>query len=196
MQFVLASSNAHKADEIRTLVPDRFQLVLQSSLDVEPPDETGVTFVENALIKARYAAQITGLPAIADDSGLCVDALNGAPGVHSARYAGASSTDHENVEKLLAAMKGIDRRKARFYCVLVSVRHANDPMPLITEAAWNGEIAREPAGKAGFGYDPVFYLPDLSRTAAELTMSDKNKISHRGQALNQLVSKLIECYPA
>ena len=196
MRFVLASSNIHKADEISAMLPDRFQLVLQSSLKVPPADETGSTFIENALIKARHAAQLTGLPAIADDSGLCVDALDGAPGIHSARYAGPSAADADNVTKLLSAMSGEDSRRAKFYCVLVSLEHTNDPTPLLAEAIWEGEIAKAPRGRDGFGYDPVFYLPTLGRTAAELSMSDKNSISHRGQALNRLVSKLLERYPA
>lgn len=196
MKFVLASSNAHKAAEIRSLLQGNFELMLQSELAVPPADETGSTFIENALIKARHATEITGLPAISDDSGICVDALGGNPGVRSARYAGESATDDDNVAKLLSALAGENQRNARFHCVLVCLAHATDPAPIIAEASWTGEIARERTGVSGFGYDPVFYLPELGKTAAELNMAEKNAISHRGKALTILARQLSDRYPA
>lgn len=194
MRFVLASGNLHKAEEIRSTLAAEFQLVLQSELGVDSVDETGSTFVENALIKAKHAATVTAMPAIADDSGICVAALDGAPGIYSARYAGTRATDADNVDKLLAAMNGIERRSAFFYCVLVCLDHADDPTPLIAEARWPGTITKVISGSGGFGYDPVFLPEGLDRTAAELEPAEKNDISHRGQALKLLARSLRERY--
>jgi XTP/dITP diphosphohydrolase len=166
-------------------------LTAQTELDVSAPPETGATFVENALLKARHAARATGLPAIADDSGLVVDALGGAPGVRSARFAGEHADDQANVAELLRRLAdpGLDR-SARFHCVLVALVHAEDPAPAIASAAWAGRIATAARGTGGFGYDPVFFVPALQRTAAELTAAEKNGASHRGTALRQLVELL------
>ncbi len=195
MQFVLASSNRHKAEEIQQLLPD-IELLLQSEAGVESPPETGSTFVENALIKAKHASQVTGLPALADDSGLCVHALKGEPGIYSARYAGEKATDQDNVQKLLHALGDEPDRRAYFYCALIVLSHPRDPCPLIAEARWNGEIALAPFGEGGFGYDPVFVVPGFNKTAAELPPEEKNAISHRGQALQLLIRKLSEQYSA
>jgi len=194
MKFVLASGNQHKAEEICATLPAEFELVRQSELGVGSVEETGSTFVENALIKAKHAASMTALPAIADDSGICVTALNGAPGIYSARYAGTDATDGDNVEKLLAAMHGIESRSAFFYCVLVCIDHAEDPTPLIAEARWPGTITTTVSGNGGFGYDPIFLPDGLDRTAAELGPAEKNDISHRGQALKLLARSLRERY--
>jgi XTP/dITP diphosphohydrolase len=194
MKFVLASGNQHKAEEICATLPGEFELVRQSDLGVDSAEETGSTFIENALIKAKHAASLTALPAIADDSGICVAALNGAPGIYSARYAGIHATDGENIEKLLSAMNGIEERSAFFYCVLVCLDHAADPTPLIAEARWPGTITMASSGKGGFGYDPVFLPDGLDRTAAELEPAEKNDISHRGQALKLLAQSLRERY--
>jgi len=183
VKFVLASSNQHKADEIAILLPSRFKLIPQKNLGVESPDETGTTFMENAIIKAKHASLATGLPAIADDSGLCVPFLSGDPGIYSARYAGPEATDTHNLLKLLSTLEGAPDRRAFFYCVLVHLETALDPTPIITEARWEGEIAQEPSGDYGFGYDPIFWIPSLGITAAELSSQQKNSISHRGQAL-------------
>jgi XTP/dITP diphosphohydrolase len=152
--------------------------------------ETGTTFIENAIIKARHAAKITGLPAIADDSGLEVDALNGAPGVYSARFAGENANDQDNIDKLLVEMQGKTVRSARFWCVLVYMRHADDPTPLVCQASWEGAITEDQQGREGFGYDPVFYVASEGCTSAQLTKEQKNALSHRGQSLKQLVAKL------
>lgn len=159
---------------------------------MDAPEETGLTFIENALLKARHAAQVTGLPAIADDSGLAVEALNGAPGIWSARYAGEDASDRQNLDKLLVAMKDVpeDKRHAAFHCVLVYLRHANDPTPLVFHGRWPGVITREAHGEGGFGYDPVFLLPESGKTAAEMTKAEKLAVSHRGQALKQLLDAL------
>jgi XTP/dITP diphosphohydrolase len=194
VQFVLASGNQHKADEIERLLPARFELVLQKNLGVESPMETGTTFIENAIIKAKHASLVTNLPAIADDSGLCVPFLSGAPGIYSARYAGTGATDMENLSKLRSALKGSSDRRAFFYCVLVYMETADDPTPIITQARWEGEIANEPAGNHGFGYDPIFRIPSLGKTAAELNSEQKNSISHRGQALAALSGLLSDRY--
>jgi len=186
MKFVLASGNQHKAEEISALLPAHFELILQKDLGVESPIETGTTFVENAIIKAKHASLATGLPAIADDSGLCVPFLSGDPGVYSARYAGPDATDTDNLLKLRSALEGASDRRAFFYCVLVHMEAAGDPTPIITEARWEGEIAHEPSGDHGFGYDPIFRIPALGKTAAELSSEQKNSISHRGQALAAL----------
>ena len=191
--IVLASSNAGKVREFNQLLGGlNLEVVPQSRFNVADADETGLTFVENAILKARNAAQHTGLPALADDSGLEVDALNGAPGIYSARYAGANASDTENLQKLLGLLKDVpeEKRGARFQCVLVYLRHALDPTPLICQGTWEGRILREPRGANGFGYDPVFYVATHAKSSAELTPEIKNTLSHRGQALRQLVSGL------
>ncbi len=192
-RIVLASNNAGKLREFQALLRNwPIQVLRQAELGVSEAEETGLTFIENALLKARHAATVTGLPALADDSGLEVDALHGAPGIYSARYAGVGSSDGANVSKLLAALADTppDRRLARFRCVLVYLRHAHDPAPLVCEGIWAGQIAPAPAGVNGFGYDPVFYLPDLAQTAAQLPEALKNQLSHRGQALRLLQTRL------
>lgn len=193
MKLVLASSNHGKLEELRELLADTgIELVAQSDLGVEDADETGATFVENALIKARHASLQTGLPALADDSGICVDALNGAPGLYSARYAGAHGDAARNIDKLLDALKDTtgEQRGAHFYCVLVLLHHAHDPQPLIVEGEWRGRILHERRGAGGHGYDPVFFDPQLGQTAAELPLAQKNRISHRGKALAALKLRL------
>ena len=192
-RIVLASNNTGKVREFNQLLKgSAFEVVPQSEFSVEEIEETGLTFVENAILKARNAAKHTGLPAIADDSGLEVDALEGAPGIYSARYAGEGSSDLENLEKLLANMKGVadDQRGARFQCLMVYMRHAKDPTPRMFQGTWEGRILHEPRGDNGFGYDPVFYVPDHQCSSAELTPDVKNSLSHRGQALRQLISSL------
>jgi XTP/dITP diphosphohydrolase len=193
MRLVLASGNPGKLREIGALLaPLSFEVVAQSALGVAEAEEPHSTFVENAIAKARNACRASGLAALADDSGLCVDAFGGAPGVHSAYYAGRSGTreerDARNNEKLLRELK--DRRAAHYACVLVLMRHAEDPAPLVAEGVWHGEIARVPRGSNGFGYDPLFFLPDLGKTAAELDPQHKNRISHRGKALGRLLELL------
>lgn len=193
MKLVLASGNAGKLAEFGQLFADAgHALHRQSEFGVRDVDETGLTFVENAILKARHAAQATGLPALGDDSGLCVDALGGAPGLYSARYAGGHGDAAANIRKLLAALEGVpdERRGARFYCALVLLRHADDPQPLIAEGVWEGRVLRAPRGDGGFGYDPVFLDPDSGRSAAELDPALKNRISHRGRALSLLRAKL------
>lgn len=190
---VLASDNQGKIREINSLLRNTpLEVVGQGSLGVEPIEETGTTFIDNALLKARNAARQTGLAAIADDSGLEVDALGGRPGVYSARFAGPQATDTANVEKLLAALDGIppDERSARFRCAMVYVTHADDADPLICEGAWEGNIITEPRGDNGFGYDPIFWIEGEKATAAELAPERKNILSHRGQALRMLVAQL------
>jgi XTP/dITP diphosphohydrolase len=192
--WVLATGNRGKVAELSALLAAAglgLRLTAQTELDVSAPPETGATFVENALLKARHAARATGLPAIADDSGLVVDALGGAPGVRSARFAGEHADDQANVAELLRRLAdpGLDR-SARFHCVLVALVHAEDPAPAIASAAWAGRIATAARGTGGFGYDPVFFVPALQRTAAELTAAEKNGASHRGTALRQLVELL------
>ncbi len=194
MKFVLASGNLHKAEEIGAMLPTGIELVLQSALGVDSAEETGSTFIENALIKAKHAASITGLPAIADDSGICVSVLDGSPGIFSARYAGSGASDTDNVDKLLQAMEGCSDRSAFFYCVLVCLDHTKDPTPLIAEARWSGRITSKPSGDSGFGYDPVFIPDNANRTAAELTADEKNAASHRGQALQVLAKSLRDRY--
>jgi XTP/dITP diphosphohydrolase len=193
-RFVLATGNIGKVAELEALLAASglaSQLVAQTDLGVESPPETGTTFIENALIKARHAARATGLPAIADDSGLCVAALGGAPGVRSARFAGAAGDDRANVDKLLAALAATpNHRAARFHCVLVALESADDPAPLIACGVWDGIIAQTPVGSGGFGYDPIFFDPKLGRTAAELPADVKNHVSHRGAALKALVELL------
>ena len=191
--IVLASSNAGKLREFNQLLGGlQLEVVPQSHYNVADAEETGLTFVENAILKARNAAQHTGLPALADDSGLEVDALHGAPGIYSARYAGPMASDAENLGKLLAMLKDVpeEKRGARFQCVLVYLRHALDPTPLICQGAWEGRILTAPRGTSGFGYDPVFFVPSHACSAAELPAETKNVLSHRGQALRQLLAGL------
>ena len=194
MKLVLASSNAGKLAELRELLGDGFELHAQSGFGVEDADETGLSFVENAILKARHAARATGLPALGDDSGLCVDALHGAPGLYSARYAGAHGDSEANIDKLLGELDGVEdtNRDARFVCVLALVRGANDPQPLIAEGIWEGRILHERRGDNGFGYDPVFLDPENGVSAAELDPAIKNAISHRGRALAILKQRLRE----
>lgn len=190
-KIILASNNAGKLKEFRQLLgPAGYELHSQSELDVPEAEEPHQTFVENALAKARHAARITGMPALADDSGVCVPALGGAPGVYSARYAGEPKSDNRNNQKLIADLVPHADKSAYYYCVLVYVRHADDPQPLIAEGRWDGEIIGDPRGLHGFGYDPHFWLSDLRKTAAELTSDEKNRLSHRGQALRILFEKL------
>lgn len=191
--IVLATGNQGKVKELASLLAGQnIEIKPQSEFNVSDVAETGTTFVENAIIKARHASKITGLPAIADDSGLEVDALNGAPGVYSARYAGENATDDDNTNKLLAALTHIDneQRSARFHCVLVYMRHENDPTPLICHGVWEGSIGREKLGEQGFGYDPVFWQQDLQLSSAQLPRETKNKLSHRAKALQKLVPLL------
>jgi len=201
-KLVLASSNPGKLREFESLLsPLGIEIVSQATLKVAEAEEPHGTFVENALAKARHASRRTGLPALADDSGICVRALDGRPGVHSARFAGAAAPgttpgreaqDLRNNEKLVALLDGKDDRRAHYYCVVVLMRHPEDPQPVIAEASWAGEIVARPRGANGFGYDPHFYLPDLEKTAAELEQGEKNLISHRGKAMRRLLAKLKE----
>jgi XTP/dITP diphosphohydrolase len=189
--IVLASGNAGKKREIEQLLaPFGTHVVMQSELGITEAEEPFDTFRDNALAKARHVCMATRLPALADDSGICVDALGGAPGVHSARYAGEPRSDLRNNEKLLSEMQKQENRKAHYSCVLVLMRGPADLQPLVAEAEWHGEIARAPRGSGGFGYDPLFHLPELGRTAAELEAELKNRISHRGQALARLLELL------
>ena len=196
-KIVLASNNAKKLKELAALLtPLGIQLIPQGELGVPEAEEPHFTFLENALAKARHAAQLTGLPALADDSGLCVKALGGAPGVQSARYAGEPKSDARNNEKLLAALKGITDRRAHFVSLLVLVRHGADPQPLVAEGEWHGEIIDDHRGEGGFGYDPLFYVPAEKATAAELPAEVKNRLSHRGQAMARLIERLKQELPA
>ncbi|MCW8824967.1 MAG: XTP/dITP diphosphatase [Gammaproteobacteria bacterium] len=188
-KIVLASGNKGKVREINELLAGSdFEVIPQTELGVEEVEETGLTFVENAILKARAAAEQTGLPAIADDSGLEVDFLNGAPGIYSARYAGVGSSDQENLEKLLEALDGVDasQRSARFQCLMVFMRHGSDPTPIICQGSWEGSIITAPQGENGFGYDPVFWVAEHNCSAAELNSDVKNGMSHRGKALQQM----------
>jgi XTP/dITP diphosphohydrolase len=190
-QLILASNNAGKLKEFNELLSTvGFAARAQGEFAVPEADEPFATFVENALHKARHAARLTGLPALADDSGVCVNALGGAPGVYSARYAGEPKSDARNSAKLVADLAAHADKSAYYYCVLVFVRHADDPQPVIADARWHGEIVAAPRGDGGFGYDPHFWLPALGKCAAELTADEKNALSHRGQALRALVEKL------
>jgi XTP/dITP diphosphohydrolase len=192
-RLVLASGNAGKLAELRALLADAgIEVIAQGDLGIGDIEETGLSFVENALLKARHAARESGLPALADDSGLCVDALDGAPGLYSARYAGPDGNAGRNIDKLLAALDGLpdDRRGARFCCVLALLRHAEDPHPLIAEGLWEGRILHAPRGQGGFGYDPVFLDPASGLSAAELAPADKHRASHRGKALVALRARL------
>jgi XTP/dITP diphosphohydrolase len=190
-RLILASNNAGKLKEFaQLLAPLGFSLHPQGEFNVPEAEEPHATFVENALEKARHASRLTGLPALADDSGVCVNALGGAPGVYSARYAGEPKSDARNNEKLIADLAPLADKSAYYYCVLVYVRHADDPQPVIADARWPGEIIDTPRGANGFGYDPYFLLPSLGKTAAELDPVEKNAVSHRGQALRALAEKL------
>ncbi len=192
-KLVLASSNPGKLREFEALLaPLGMEIVPQSSLRVAEADEPHGTFVENALAKARNASRRTKLPALADDSGICVAVLGGEPGVHSARFAGEPRSDARNSEKLIEMLTDKDNRRAHYYCVIVLMRHAEDPEPIIAEGSWAGEIIAEPRGANGFGYDPHFFLRDLGKTAAELDPGEKNLVSHRGKALRRLLAKLKE----
>ena len=197
-KIVLASNNKGKVREFADMLSTiNMEVLPQATFNIEDADETGLTFVENAIIKARHASAIAGLPAIADDSGLEVDFLNGAPGIYSARYsdmenAGKDATDEKNLLKLLDALKDVpeEKRSARFQCLLVYMRHAEDPTPLICQGTWEGTIITEPQGENGFGYDPIFYVPEYQCTSAQLKSAQKNKMSHRGIAIKQLLKKL------
>ncbi|WP_040933009.1 XTP/dITP diphosphatase [Coxiella burnetii] len=197
LEIVLASQNSSKLAEMQELLRDlEIKFIPQTEFSVPDIEETGSTFVENAIIKARHAVKQTGLPALADDSGLTIAALNSAPGVFSSRYAGKNATDAERIQKVLEALEAADDsdRSASFHCVIALMENENDPAPLICHGVWEGEIAREPRGKNGFGYDPIFYVPSHQRTAAELDPQEKNAISHRGQALEQLSTVLTEAF--
>lgn len=189
--IVLATGNQGKVRELTDLLKNQqINIVAQSEFSVPDVAETGTTFVENAIIKARHAAKVTGLPAIADDSGLEVDALKGAPGVYSARYAGADASDQSNNDKLLAALREVstEQRTARFHCVLVFMRHADDPTPIICHGVWHGSILAAPQGEQGFGYDPLFWVDQYQQSSAQLPRELKNQLSHRGKALQQLLA--------
>ncbi|XQW83970.1 XTP/dITP diphosphatase [Thalassotalea piscium] len=194
--IVLATGNPGKVKELDNLLSQQGIIIKpQSDFNVSDADETGTTFIENAIIKARHAAEITGLPAIADDSGLEVDALNGAPGIYSARYAGDNANDALNNAKLLKEMNGIENRSARFHCVLVFMKHHLDPTPIVCHGVWEGAILTEAKGEQGFGYDPLFWLEEQQMTSAELPRELKNQLSHRGQALKLLVKQLAQQLP-
>lgn len=190
-KLVLASNNADKVREFQELLaPFHFQVIPQGDLGIPAAEEPHHTFVENALAKARHASAASGLPALADDSGICAHALNGAPGVHSARYAGLTGDNAANNQKLIAALKDKTDRGAHYVCALVMVNSVNDPEPLIVQTRWYGQVVDEAKGNHGFGYDPHFFLTELGTTAAELAPSEKNRISHRGQALRELIAQL------
>ncbi len=192
-RLILASANAAKLREISTMLnSSSWDVVPQSDLGVDSADEPHATFVENALAKARHAAARTGTPALADDSGLCVESLNGAPGVWSARFAGEGASDQSNNAELLRRLSGVTERRAHYTCVLVAIRSAEDAEPIIVDARWHGEIALAPRGSGGFGYDPLFYVASLGVTAAELEPAHKNRISHRGLALRALAARLAD----
>ncbi|MDV5171452.1 XTP/dITP diphosphatase [Photobacterium rosenbergii] len=194
-KLVLATGNQGKVKEMASLLADfGFDVVAQSDYNVSSVAETGTTFIENAIIKARHAAKETGLPAIADDSGLEVDYLKGAPGIYSARFAGIDASDEENLQKLLKEMEGVadEQRTARFHCVLVMMRHENDPTPLVCHGSWEGKILTEAHGENGFGYDPVFWVPEDQCSSAELEPARKKQLSHRGKALAKLFAALKE----
>ncbi len=193
-RIVLATGNAGKLKEIKDIFSGvDVDIVAQSEFDTPEAIEDGLSFVENAILKARNAAAHTGLPALSDDSGIEVDALNGEPGIHSARYAG---DDESNIQRLLRELDGVpeERRTARFQCVMVFIRHANDPVPVITQGVWEGKILPAVQGEGGFGYDPVFYVPERGCSAAELSAEDKNSLSHRGKALRQMLDHLAAIY--
>jgi len=194
-KIVLASNNKGKLTEFESILKGcGFEVLPQSQFKVESIEETGQTFVENAILKARHAAQISGLPAIADDSGIEVDALRGAPGIYSARFGGENSSDHENNRKLLESLQGTTgaSRSARYQCVLVFMQHAEDPTPIIAQGTWEGFILESSIGDGGFGYDPLFWVPELDCSAAQLEKDKKNAISHRGKAMESMLRKLSE----
>ena len=194
-QLVLASGNAGKLKELaHRLEPVHIQVRAQSEFQVEPVEETGLTFVENALLKARAASQTSGLPALGDDSGLVVDALKGQPGIYSARFAGPDASDDDNNKLLLEKLEGVpdERRTAAFYCCLVMLQHARDPAPVVVTGTWHGHILKAPQGDNGFGYDPLFYDNQLGASAAELPLVEKSRVSHRGKALAKLIEAIKE----
>jgi XTP/dITP diphosphohydrolase len=192
-RIVIASNNPGKLREIGDLLaPLGLEVLSQSSFSIPEADEPHHTFIENALAKARHASRLAGMPALADDSGICVEALEGAPGVYSAHYAGFPKSDERNNRKLVEDLRHEANRRAHYYCVMVTVRHADDPEPVIAEGRWFGEVIDAPRGAGGFGYDPYFYLPELGKTAAELAPQEKNRLSHRGQALRRLLASLRE----
>jgi len=190
-KIILATSNLGKVRELNSMLEGHYNVVSQIDMKVAEVPETGASFIENALIKARNASSQSQLPALADDSGLVVDALNGEPGIYSARYAGENATDEDNIVKLLSRMDNEGDRGASFWCAMVFVRHASDPEPIIVEKSWEGQILRELKGKNGFGYDPIFYLPELNCTSAQLSAEEKNRKSHRGQALEEILKQLL-----
>ncbi len=190
-KLVIASNNPGKLREIGHLLePLGLEVLPQSVFDISEADEPYCTFIENALAKARHASRCSGLPALADDSGICVNVLNGQPGIHSARYAGEPKSDERNNQKLIEALTHQSDHNAHYYCVMVLVRHVDDPQPIIADGSWYGQIIPQPRGSGGFGYDPHFYLPELGVTSAELPLEQKNKISHRSQALIRLVESI------
>ncbi len=190
-KLVIASNNPGKLREIGHLLePLGLEVLPQSVFDISEADEPYCTFIENALAKARHASRCSGLPALADDSGICVNVLNGQPGIHSARYAGEPKSDERNNQKLIEALTHQSDHNAHYYCVMVLVRHVDDPQPIIADGSWHGQIIPQPRGSGGFGYDPHFYLPELGVTSAELPLEQKNKISHRSQALIRLVESI------
>ena len=190
-KIILATGNPGKVGELNAMLKGHYSVVSQKDMKVEEVPETGTSFIENALIKARNASLQSKLPALADDSGLEVEALNGEPGIYSARYAREGATDEENMTKLLLNMEHHNNRKAHFCCAMVYIKDAEDSNPIIVERRWQGELLREPIGTNGFGYDPIFYLHDYSCSSAQLESEMKNKISHRGQALNDLLEELL-----
>ncbi len=197
-QLLLASTNPGKVADYQTLLSNTsLKIIPQSQFSIPEVEETGLTFVENALLKARNAATFAKLPALGDDSGLVVEDLHGAPGLYSARYAGKAATDQENITKLLQELTKIPNatRKAKFYSVIVLVRYPSDPAPIICEGTWEGEILKEPRGKNGFGYLPIFFCPLNQRSGAELNIEERNRINHRGKAFRQLLKKYLEEYP-
>lgn len=190
-KVVLASNNSGKLREFKMMLEQvGIEILPQGDLAIPASEEPHATFIENALEKARHASKASGLPALADDSGICVDALNGAPGIYSARFAGEPSNDANNNQKLITTLKGVQNRSAHFVCALVLVRHPLDPEPTIAIGKWHGEIIDSPRGEGGFGYDPHFYIPGLGKTAAELSAEEKNQLGHRGLALKQLITQL------
>lgn len=194
MKIVLASGNAGKVREIKALLSDLpIELISQKELNISDVAETGTTFIENALIKARHAAQVSGLPAIADDSGLSIDALDGAPGIFSSRYAGKNTTDLDRINKILKELENVpdNQRTAQFHCAIAMVKSADDPSPMVCEGIWSGTILHNSQGKKGFGYDPIFFVAEKNCSAAELDPTLKNQISHRGRAMNEFRTLLI-----
>ncbi len=190
-KIILATSNLGKVRELNSMLEGHYNVVSQIDMKVEEVPETGASFIENALINARNASSQSKLPALADDSGLAVDALKGEPGIYSARYAGENASDEDNIIKLLSRMDDVDDRGASFWCAMVFVRYASDPEPIIVEKSWEGQILCELKGNNGFGYDPIFYLPELNCTSAQLSAEEKNRKSHRGQALQEILKHLL-----